>query len=196
MNPLIIIAGLPETGKTTAAQKLEQRLEGYELHTPHPIEQAWGIKEGVADEHPPVWMELYNLAQKTIEEGKGAIVEVHFVDTTVRESFYMLTAYWKTEILILECTCSPEEAARRLEKRLGNPPEPSPYTRAAAINSPITLEELNARMSIHELNGQTVTRSHAVYDTETGTIEIIYATPGIRKILRTIEDTLIYKANP
>jgi predicted kinase len=116
---LIVMAGLPGSGKSTIAEVLGNRL-GLTVLSVDPIESA--ILEAGINPDQPTGLAAYLVAEKLAENelsnGRGAIIDAVNAVEPAREQWMRLAAEQATPIRFVEIVCSDPELHRtRLEAR-------------------------------------------------------------------------------
>ncbi len=189
MNPLIFITGAPGTGKSTTASELEASLEEYTLHSLCQVRRDLGHKRYMSWRNEEAFGELMRRVAASLEERVPVIIDTAVARTNGRQRIYDLAAEYNVSILVLECTCSPEEARRRVRSRLKHDGlycesrKPRVYDRFMETMSrePISLEILN--------DGKL---SYVVLDTQNGFLEKRRIV-GVENIVGRIKRSLIYE---
>lgn len=116
-KPLIMLAGLPGVGKTTIRNKLLEALKGYDVYDNTQVRRDFGF----TDVDPKIdYLVLQEVNRRTIDSIKkerGVILDSVHRYRKRREELYNLASENNSEMLIMECICSEEEAKRRLKCR-------------------------------------------------------------------------------
>src|SRR3989338_6055198 len=116
-NPIIMLAGLPSTGKSTVGVKLEERLKDYDLHSFLQVRRDLGHKRYRPKQNRNVFRELYRRTEESLKSGRGVILDNNYPSQPVRQRVYGIAANYGVEVLILGCYCSEQEAKRRMRDR-------------------------------------------------------------------------------
>jgi predicted kinase len=132
---LVIICGLPATGKTTLARALAQQVDGVHLRV-DTIEQAI-VRSGSAA-HPlgPVgYVVAYALAEEHLSQGLTVIAESVNPLAVTREAWRDVAVRADVPVLEAEIVCSdPVEHRRRAETRVLDIPGLTPPSWDAIVN--------------------------------------------------------------
>jgi predicted kinase len=127
---LIVMAGLPGTGKSAVADELRERL-GYPLVSVDQIESAV-LSAGIDSDQPTglaAYLVAETLAGNVLETGQSVIVDAVNAVNPAREQWVDLAARYGNAITFVEVVCSdPAVHRERLEARNRNLPhvaEPS-----------------------------------------------------------------------
>ncbi len=115
-NLIIMLAGLPGTGKSTTTKRLEDRL-GYDLHSLLGIRRDFGHKRYRPEQNPNVFEELYRRTKKSLQRGRGVILDNTYTTQEGRQLVYEISKDYGVDVFILECYCSEKEAKRRIKQR-------------------------------------------------------------------------------
>jgi predicted kinase len=114
---LIVVAGLPGTGKTTTANKLSSTL-GYVLVDQNEIRRKLGMKNfPTPKEQEPVLREMDRLIAENLLAGKGVVVESAHTRAFRRHQLYGIASACGAGALTVECVCSEELAKKRMGER-------------------------------------------------------------------------------
>ena len=121
---LIVMAGLPGTGKSTVAQELSERL-GYPLVSVDQIESAV-LSAGIDSDQPTglaAYLVAETLAGNVLETGQSVIVDAVNAVSPAREQWVGLAARFGNALTFVEVVCSDPAVHRaRLEARNRNLP--------------------------------------------------------------------------
>ena len=111
---LIIVCGLPGTGKTTLAKAISRRLGAAYLSSDVLRKRMFPDPSYSEEERGKVYDELVSLCRKALAEGKHVVVDATFYKAALREGFVALGPGSGTHLIL--CTLDED----RLRKRLGN----------------------------------------------------------------------------
>src|SRR3989338_1150304 len=116
---VIMLSGLPGTGKTTAAEKLEEKL-GYDLHSLLGARRELGLKVYSAKSRGPAVELIRTHTEESLRSGRSVIADSTFNTQQSRQSFYQLASEYSVNTILLECVCSEQAAKRRIRGRPAN----------------------------------------------------------------------------
>ena len=111
------MAGLPGTGKTYLANKLATYLK-YSLIGQNIIRRKFMMKK--MQNQNKVLREIDKRLAFIINSGKGVIFDSVNKYSFRRQQVYGIASSCGVNAILLECTCSEEEAKKRMKKRPGN----------------------------------------------------------------------------
>ena len=142
---LIVLAGLPGTGKTTIANILKQNLYNYEIISQNAIRREYGLKK------MPLRQEevLRKIDRKTAEllnSGKGVIFDSVNRYLFRRHQMYGIASCCGKKVLTLEVICREDEAKARMRRRpkgdglISDPYNPRVYDKMAESWENINLD--------------------------------------------------------
>ena len=121
---VVIMCGLPATGKTTVAKKIA-KAKRYELLSSDMLRIKLLKGEDVFDKNVAsnmdkrlmVYEKLFEEAFKIIKQGRGVILDATFVKRHLRERAAHIAYLLKKPFVIIETVCSQKVAIDRIRKR-------------------------------------------------------------------------------
>lgn len=135
---LILICGLPSTGKTTLAQKLSEKLRNYILISQNEIRRQMGIKR-MPKNQEKVLRTIDRLTAKHLMADYGVIFESVNRYSFRRHQMYGVASACGSRVVALEIICPEEEAKKKMRERpkgdklLSDPKDPAVYDRLKAL---------------------------------------------------------------
>ncbi len=117
---LIFITGAPGTGKSTTARELEVSLEAFIGHSLYQVRRDLGHKRYMPKRKEEVFEELMRRVSSSLDQEESVILDTAVARANGRQRIYDLAAEYEVGVLVLECTCSPKEAKRRIRNRPKN----------------------------------------------------------------------------
>ena len=186
-NYLILIVGLPGTGKTTLARSLSSSL-GYELLSQNNIRREMGMKKMPANGQDDVLRRIDKKITHYLLQGKGVVLESVHRYQFRRQQIYGIASGCGTNAVTLECICSEEEAKRRMRQRpvsdglVSDPGDPAVYDKMAA-----TWHSVEEDFSLRGIDFV----SHVVYNSELKNLERKRIALGMEKFIKLLEKTLL-----
>ncbi len=143
--PLVLVGGLPGTGKSTLARAVAAEL-GWsvlrsdevrrELAGPDPPRpQGFGTGRYTDEAIDAVYRELLGRARHHLVRGRPVILDASWTDARRRRAAQDLADEVAADLLAVECRLDPTEAARRIERRerAGDDPSDATVEVAAAM---------------------------------------------------------------
>ena len=186
---LIMLAGLPGTGKSTVASKIVRGLNGYEVVSQNEIRRKFGIRRMPKTQEKTL-RTIDRMTCDLLKAGKGVIFDSVNRFLFRRQQIYGIAAGCGANVVTLETVCSEREAKRRIGMRnksdrlLSDPYRTEVYDRLQGEWEPI-IEDYKHPGEDHV--------SYVVYDSEKNTFKRIKITKGMKGFLTRIEKILLEK---
>jgi predicted kinase len=129
---LVLIGGLPGTGKSTLSRRLAEQANFQVIRTDVVRKELAGLpietiaeKEVEAGIYTPEWSdrtyaESLRLAEKLLFEGNRVIVDANFREERRRHDFFDAAIRWGVPVLFLVCEADARAVKSRLEARRGD----------------------------------------------------------------------------
>lgn len=184
---IIMLAGLPGTGKSTVGNLLKKKIKGYDLHSLFEVRQYLGHKKHRPKQDPKAFEELYRRTKSSLKNNRGVIIDNTYTMTIVRKPVYDISKSYDVPVLILECVCSEKVSKRRMKLRSKNtglfvePRNPKVYDKLAYRWEPL-IDDL-PQFSCVRIN-------YIKYDSENRTIEKIVVWNEVTKMVHMITQLL------
>lgn len=121
MNKLILISGLPGSGKSTIAENLARNLH-IPIFSVDPIESSI-IKAGISKSFETglsAYIVAETLAIEHLNLGINVIIDAVNSVKEARDMWYELSKNFKTKLFIVECTLDEKIHKERIESRIRN----------------------------------------------------------------------------
>ncbi|MFH1105962.1 MAG: AAA family ATPase, partial [Candidatus Aenigmatarchaeota archaeon] len=116
---IILVAGLPGTGKTSVARELSKKLGAELLRSDVIRKEILGKRTYAQEEKFAVYDEMFERAERI----KNVVLDATFYKEELRNRARKLANALGTELFIVECVCPEELVKERLEKRYGDDSE-------------------------------------------------------------------------
>lgn len=183
-SSMIMLAGLPGTGKSTLAGKLEERL-GYDTHSFLGVRRDLGHERYMPGRNGEVFQELYLRTTRSLDARRGVIFDSTNTGYKGRERMYLFALDWDVDLVVVECLCSEKESRRRMRQRPKNdglfvePRTAEAYRRLTRI-----WEEIGEEI----VEIQDVGLSHVRYNSENNSFEEVRVVESARQLVDVIRD--------
>jgi len=115
--PMLLFFGLPGSGKSTAAMKLEQQLEGYRRFSPDETRRELGITCYRKRDTPKVLGYIAMQVRARLEEGLGVILDSAFPSSQARQYFYNLAYDCGADVVSTYVRCNEQTSLARIRQR-------------------------------------------------------------------------------
>jgi hypothetical protein len=115
---LVLVTGLPATGKSTMARKLAGKLKGVVLSTDRIRKRLVSRPEYTRGEKEMVYRVMILIAEYLLRSGVTVVLDGTFYLRSLRKQVYSLSSRTGSRLLIVECSCPEEVVRRRLKRRL------------------------------------------------------------------------------
>ncbi len=114
---LIIIAGLPATGKSTLAKKLAEKINAVVLNTDVIRKEMLPKPKYTEEEKRLIYNVLFLLTKYLLMNNINVILDGTFYKRSIRRKAYEIAEKLGKKIIIIECVCNEEVVKERLIKR-------------------------------------------------------------------------------
>ncbi len=114
---LILVCGLPGTGKTSVAKRIAMQTCSLVISTDVVRKQM--LKKPAYDnkEKAMVYGELFSRAEKALKEGRNAVVDGTFYRKELRDGIRKIAERTGSGFRVVEVVCGESKVMRRLERR-------------------------------------------------------------------------------
>src|SRR3989344_2720430 len=186
-NYMIIIAGLPGTGKQISAHKLAESLDNYVLIDQNELRRNAGIKK-MPRKQDEINRKIDRMSALYLNKGKGVIILAGHRQICRRNQLYGVASCCGKNVVTLECVCSEAEAKRRMKRRpdsdglISKPNDPRVYDRIKDLWENIDID--------FKYPGQDFV-SYIIYNTEEDKIYKNKKSYGVGKFINEIERILL-----
>jgi predicted kinase len=126
---LIIVCGLPGSGKTTLARALTRRFSAVHISSDIVRKRMFGMPKYSPEEKAAVYSEMERLARVALSSGKSAVVvDATFHKKEERGRFAELASRSGARAWVILCTLPEEEVRRRLSRRKEGGPSDADFS--------------------------------------------------------------------
>jgi hypothetical protein len=144
---LILVCGLPGTGKSTIANNLAKRLHATVLRTDVIRKELLEEPTYTEEEKRLIYNVTFLIARYLLEAGCNVILDGTFYRRDLRQKVYALTRETRSRLEVIECTTPVDVIKRRMGRRLTRRYEPSDadfnvYKKIKAQFEPIQREHI------------------------------------------------------
>ncbi len=114
---LIIVAGLPATGKSTLAKRLAKKLNAVVLNTDVIRKEIFPKPKYTEEEKRIVYDVLFLLTKYLLMNGINVILDGTFYKRSIRHKAYDIAKKLGKTFIVIECICNEDVVRERLKKR-------------------------------------------------------------------------------
>lgn len=115
---LVLITGLPGTGKSTVADHLAKRINAKVLRTDEIRKRLFAKPKYTDEEKELVYRALFGIAERLLMLKHNVIIDGTFYKRELRQQIYKIAALTKSKLIIVECTAPEEAIVKRMRRRL------------------------------------------------------------------------------
>jgi len=165
---IIVVSGLPGTGKSYFCRRLAERLPFLILESDALRKQLFPVPTYSASESTHLFRTIYYLIEELLKKGMPVILDATNLSERHRERIYNIAERLNARLIMVRVEAPPELVQKRLKKRLGkiNPEDNSDADWTVYQKMKTTVQKIN--------------RNHFTVDTSKD------ITPALDKIVREI----------
>jgi aminoglycoside phosphotransferase family enzyme/predicted kinase len=114
---LIIVSGLPGTGKTSVAKEIAQKVDSVVLSSDELRKRVLKELGYTERKKKRVYDEMFRIAQDLLERGKSVVLDGTFFQKELRDKAYRLGKKKKECVFLIQTVCPEKIVKKRIEKR-------------------------------------------------------------------------------
>jgi predicted kinase len=114
---LVLVTGLPATGKSTIAKNLARKLRGTLLRTDRIRRRLLEKPSYTQEEKELIYRVMFLISEYLLRSGVTVVLDGTFYLRSLRRQVYSLAGKAKSRLVIIECVCPEYVVRRRLERR-------------------------------------------------------------------------------
>jgi hypothetical protein len=118
---LVLVCGLPGSGKSTVAAAVNERLSGELLRTDEIRKALFDKPDYTKEEKEFVYDQIEKLVEIWLMRGKSVVIDGTFYRKALRKRFIDISKGLKVPIKIVECVCGENVVEKRMGCRRGDP---------------------------------------------------------------------------
>lgn len=182
---LIVMAGLPGTGKTTTGKLLAEKL-GFEFISQNDVRREYGMKE-MPTSQAAVQRDIDRRISKYLNEEKGVVIDAAHRYGGRRHQLYGVASGLGKDVVVVETVCSEETAKKRMMERpesdglLVDAKDPSVYDKVKDGWESVGEEFMDFTNHV----------TYIKYDTETGELDVSLAGEGSEELIELVKKALL-----
>ncbi len=116
---LILVCGLPGTGKTTVAKKIADETKSFVFNTDIIRKELFDEPKYTEKEKSLVYELLFEMAEKFLRSAKNVVLDGTFYKKEFREQIRKIAESMKSEFHVVEVKCEERILRKRMGKRKG-----------------------------------------------------------------------------
>ena len=117
---LIIVCGLPGTGKTFVAKAISEKLDAALLRTDVIRKDVAGKPAHSKEERDSIYKIMFLMAEKRLKIGANCVLDATFNKKDLRAQIREIAQKNNTGFVIVECVCSENIVKERMDARTGD----------------------------------------------------------------------------
>lgn len=114
---LVLVCGLPGTGKSTVAERIVEVLPARLLRTDVVRKELFPEPTYAAEESATVYDELFSRARETLDAGEDVVLDATFRQRDLRDRAAAVAAAADVEFRLVRVTCDEAVVRERIRKR-------------------------------------------------------------------------------
>lgn len=114
---LILVCGLPGTGKTSVAEKIADKTESFVFNTDVLRKELFEKPKYTKEEKSLVYSLLFEMAEKFLRSAKNVVLDGTFYKKELRENVKEIAKKVKSDFHMVEVRCDEKILKERMEKR-------------------------------------------------------------------------------
>jgi len=141
---LIMVCGLPGTGKTTLAKAVAEKTDAVYLNSDSIRMSMLKEREYTEEEKKQIYEAMFEEAEKQMKDGKNVVLDATFYKKELRERAKSVADELKTAFFIIECVTHEDLLKERILKRKDTESEADfeVYKKVKTQFEPIEIEHL------------------------------------------------------
>lgn len=122
---LVLVCGLPATGKSTVARNIAKNLKTVVLSTDIIRKQLFEKPTYTAEEKKLVYKVMFLVSEYLLKSDRNVVLDGTFYRRSLRDKVYDLSKRTGAKLAIVECQAANENIKRRMNRRARRKNEPS-----------------------------------------------------------------------
>lgn len=125
---LVLVCGLPATGKSTVSRNIAQKLKASSLSTDIIRKQLFGKPTYTSEEKRLIYKVMLLVAEYLLRNDRNVVLDGTFYKRSLRHKVYAVAKKTGVRIAIVECRASGNNIKRRMGRRAKRKSDPSDAT--------------------------------------------------------------------
>ncbi len=114
---LVLITGLPGTGKSTVANHLARRINGQVLRTDAIRKRLFPKPSYTEEEKEIVYKSLFLITENLLKVKSNVVLDGTFYKKDLRQQIYRTATSTRSKLIVVECIASEDAIGRRMKRR-------------------------------------------------------------------------------
>ncbi|MEE8403036.1 MAG: AAA family ATPase [Candidatus Hydrothermarchaeaceae archaeon] len=122
---LVLVCGLPATGKSTVARNIARKLKAAVLRTDIIRKQLFEMPTYTSEEKKLVYKAMFLVVEYLLRSDRNVVLDGTFYKRSLRHQVYDISKRTGAKLVVIECKAPGDSIKRRMDRRARRKNEPS-----------------------------------------------------------------------